>query len=98
MQASSSRRTALCGWGSRAWDTSCSRKAVTSRTFPLLEIEDGKRLTLTDIPDPTPVREYIQLQGRFRHFSDEQIQAFEEDVAEQWRTYQEWARKSASRS
>jgi pyruvate ferredoxin oxidoreductase beta subunit/2-oxoisovalerate ferredoxin oxidoreductase beta subunit len=75
-----------------------ARKAVTSRTFPLFEIEDGERLTLTDIPDPTPVREYIELQGRFRHFSDEQIQAFEEDVAGQWRRYQEWERKSARRS
>jgi pyruvate ferredoxin oxidoreductase beta subunit/2-oxoisovalerate ferredoxin oxidoreductase beta subunit len=75
-----------------------ARKAVTSRTFPLLEVENGERLILTDVPDPTPVREYIELQGRFRHFTDQQAEAFEEDVARRWREYQEWAKRSSQPS
>jgi pyruvate ferredoxin oxidoreductase beta subunit/2-oxoisovalerate ferredoxin oxidoreductase beta subunit len=75
-----------------------ARKAVTSRAFPLLEIEDGERLNLTEIPQPTSIREYIELQGRFSHFSEEQARLFAEDVAGQWRKYEEWARQPPPRS
>jgi pyruvate ferredoxin oxidoreductase beta subunit len=70
---------------------------VTSRTFPLREIEDGEKLTMTDIPDPTPIREYLDLQRRFAHFTAEQVSSFEEDVARQWCKYEEWAERSSRR-
>ena len=68
-----------------------ARAAVTSRTFPLLEIRDGEQLTLDDVPDPTPVREYLGLQNRFGHFGDEQVRVFEEQVSKRWETLREWA-------
>ncbi len=73
-----------------------ARTAVTSRVFPLLEITGGQRLTLMDVPEPTPVREYLQLQGRFGHFSEENIREFEDEVRQRWEKLANWAGRSAS--
>jgi len=71
-----------------------ARAAVTSRTFPLLEIEEGSRLALEDVPEPTPVRDYLVLQNRFRHFTDADVAAFEEQVSERWEALRAWAGRS----
>jgi pyruvate/2-oxoacid:ferredoxin oxidoreductase beta subunit len=63
-----------------------ARKAVTSRVFPLLEItEGGQRLLVWKDFEPTPVREYLAPQGRFKHLTDEEIAGIERDVELKWR-------------
>ncbi len=71
-----------------------ARKAVTSRTFPLVEIVDGHQLTMLDAGDATTIQEYLELQGRFSHFTNEQIKVFENDVQERWEYLTDWADRS----
>ena len=63
-----------------------ARRAVTSRVFPLLEITDrGQTLKVWKDFEPTPVREYLAPQGRFRHLGREEIEGIERDVDLRWR-------------
>jgi len=62
-----------------------SRKAVQSRVFPLYEMENGKR-AVTVRPEAIPVREYLEMQGRFRHMSDGDAAFLQGAVDENWKT------------
>ena len=74
------------GWRSEASDTvRLTRLAVQSNIFPLYEVERGQQYTITVRPDPEiPVREYMRLQGRFRHLTEEQIRMVQEEVDASW--------------
>ena len=74
------------GWKSRPEDTvKLSRLAVQSRIFPLLEIEDGMDWRFTvKAKKQVPVMEYLKLQGRFRHITDEQLQVIQRNVDKEW--------------
>jgi pyruvate/2-oxoacid:ferredoxin oxidoreductase beta subunit len=74
------------GWRSEAADSiRLTRLAVQSKVFPLYEVEKGRQYTITVWPEPEiPIREYMRLQGRFRHLSEEQIQMIQEEVDENW--------------
>jgi len=61
-----------------------ARLAVLTRIFPLYEIEHGDRYTLNLNPERRPVREYIKLQGRFSHLTDQQIDILRENVERDW--------------
>jgi len=57
------------------------RLAVLSNIFPLYEIENGEIYRQTVIPDEIiPIDEYMHLQGRFRHLSDEDVKEFQKMV------------------
>ncbi len=57
-----------------------SRLGVTTGIFTLYEIEDGK-LTVTVKPEKfKPVGDYLKLQGRFSHLTDEDIEKIQHDV------------------
>lgn len=57
------------------------RLAVLSNIFPLYEVEDGEFYRQTVIPDEiVPVDEYIHLQGRFRHLTEEAVKEFQSMV------------------
>ena len=58
--------------------------SVETKVFPLYEIEDGKRYRLTYIPKGLPVREYLKIQGRYRHLSDGAVEAIQQEVDEAW--------------
>jgi pyruvate/2-oxoacid:ferredoxin oxidoreductase beta subunit len=63
-----------------------ARQAVTSKVFPLLEITDnGRSWKVWKDFVPTPVSEYIEAQGRFRHLSEAEIKQLEEEVERSWR-------------
>ena len=47
------------------------RLAVETGMFPLYEVEDGKYKLSLDLPKLRPVEDYLKLQGRFRHLSEE---------------------------
>ena len=58
-----------------------ARLAVQTNIFPLYEIENGTRYTLHYRGD-RPVEDYLQIQGRFKHFSTENISTIQRMVAE----------------
>ena len=62
-----------------------SRMATQSRVFPLYEQRNGGKITLTENPTKVPIKEYLELQGRFRHFSDEDYKQAQRDVDRAWK-------------
>ena len=54
------------------------RLAVQTGIFPLFEIENGSYKLSVDIPKLKPVDEYLKLQGRFRHLSEETIKEIQD--------------------
>jgi pyruvate ferredoxin oxidoreductase beta subunit/2-oxoisovalerate ferredoxin oxidoreductase beta subunit len=61
-----------------------ARLAVLSRIFPLLEVENGRAYRLSPMGEKTPVKEYMRLQGRFKSFTDNEMDEFQGDVDEAW--------------
>ena len=61
-----------------------SRLAVRSRIFPLYEIENGRSYTIQEEPHVVPVKEYLKLQGRFSHLTDQEIERIQEMADEEW--------------
>jgi pyruvate ferredoxin oxidoreductase beta subunit len=49
------------------------RLAVETGVFPLYEVVNGQYKISIDIPKLRPVKDYLKVQGRFRHLSDESI-------------------------
>ena len=60
------------------------RAAVNSKCFPLYEVENGEDYTINVEPKGTPVRDYLMMQGRFRHMNDSQVKDFEAKVKKEW--------------
>ncbi|HYM40590.1 MAG TPA: hypothetical protein VEY12_10720, partial [Thermoplasmata archaeon] len=72
------------GWRAESDTTvDLAKLAVETGIFTLMEFEDGV-LTLNREPRFTPVREYLKLQGRFKHLTDAQIAAIETWVKAKW--------------
>jgi pyruvate/2-oxoacid:ferredoxin oxidoreductase beta subunit len=46
--------------------------------------EFGQKIEVWKDFEPTPVREYLKPQGRFRHLTDEEIDGIEKDVERKW--------------
>ncbi|OGP69030.1 MAG: 2-ketoisovalerate ferredoxin oxidoreductase [Deltaproteobacteria bacterium RBG_13_53_10] len=61
-----------------------ARLAVLTRIFPLYEIERGDLYTINLSPGPRPVKEYLKLQGRYSHLTDQEIETIQEDVEKNW--------------
>jgi len=56
------------------------RLAVETGIFPLYEVERGQYRLSIDFPKLKPIKEYVRLQGRFRHLTDEMIAEIEKRV------------------
>ncbi len=56
------------------------RLAVDTGIFPLYEIENGKYKLSVDRPKLKPVQDYLKLQGRFRHLSEDVINRIQQRV------------------
>ena len=61
------------------------RLAVESGVFPLYEVENGKYTLNIDFPSLRPAKQYLKLQGRFRHLPDGEIEKIQRGVEERWR-------------
>ena len=74
------------GWKSEpAHSIKLSRLAVESKVFPLYEVENGERWTITVRPKRSvPVKEYLKLQGRFAHLTEEDIEFIQGNVDREW--------------
>jgi pyruvate/2-oxoacid:ferredoxin oxidoreductase beta subunit len=58
--------------------------AVETKLFPLYEIIDGTEYRITHQPQGLPVSEYLKIQGRYRHFTDKDVAALQQEVDEGW--------------
>jgi pyruvate/2-oxoacid:ferredoxin oxidoreductase beta subunit len=58
--------------------------AVETRVFPLYEIIDGKEYIITHRSKGLPVAEYVKIQGRYRHFTEDDILILQKEVNEDW--------------
>ena len=55
--------------------------AVESKVFPLYEVANGEKWTINVRPKrEVPVREYLKLQGRFSHLTEEDVEFIQENV------------------
>lgn len=54
--------------------------AVQTGIFPLYEIENGRYTLNADPPKLKPVKEYLKLQGRYRHLTDAEVEKIQEMV------------------
>jgi len=60
-----------------------ARKAVTTNFVMLWEYTPASGLRLTHpVDDPEPVAEYLQVMGKYRHLSPEQVEHIERHIAE----------------
>ena len=58
---------------------------MESKVFPLYEVENAEKWTITVWPKrEVPVLEYLQLQGRFSHLTEEDIEFIQENVDRGW--------------
>ncbi|MBN1225954.1 MAG: pyruvate synthase subunit beta [Deltaproteobacteria bacterium] len=60
------------------------RLAVETGVFPLYEVENGRYRFTGEIKRLRPVKEYLQIQGRFRHLSEEMIDTIQKRVVEEY--------------
>ncbi|MFC1989631.1 pyruvate synthase subunit PorB [Chloroflexota bacterium] len=60
------------------------RLAVQTGVFPLYEIENGKYKLNVNIAKRKPVNDYLKLQGRFRHLSEETIKEIQDRVDKEY--------------
>ncbi len=60
-----------------------AKLAVETGIFTLMEFEDGV-LTISREPRFTPVRDYLKLQGRFKHLTEDQIASIEHWIQAKW--------------
>ena len=67
------------------------RLAVKTGIFPLYEVENGVYKMSIDFPELRPIKDYMKLQGRFRHLSEDTINQIQDKVIEK---YEELRRKS----
>ncbi len=61
-----------------------ARLAVHTKVFPLYEVEDGLRYHINVNPKNLPVDEYLRLQGRFSHLTDDEVHTIQETVDREW--------------
>jgi pyruvate ferredoxin oxidoreductase beta subunit len=60
------------------------RLAVETGVFPLYEVEHGRYRFTGKIEKLRPVKEYLKIQGRFRHVSEEMIDTIQQRVVEEY--------------
>ncbi|HRR41565.1 MAG TPA: pyruvate synthase subunit PorB [Syntrophales bacterium] len=62
------------------------RLAVETGVFPLYEVENGKYRITQEIPKKLrPVKDYLELQGRFRHLTPDDMALVQARVDREWR-------------
>jgi pyruvate ferredoxin oxidoreductase beta subunit/2-oxoisovalerate ferredoxin oxidoreductase beta subunit len=61
-----------------------ARLAVSTRVFPLYEVENGRKYRIMEVDDPLPVLDYLKPQGRFSTLSPEEIAHIQNQVDDHW--------------
>jgi len=60
------------------------RLAVETGIFPLYEVENGEYKLRVNLPKLKPVQDYLKLQGRFRHLSEETVREIQHRVDKEY--------------
>ncbi len=75
----------LDGWGvPEDQGIAMARLAVETGAFPLYEVENGRKYTLSDPRKHRPVREYVKAQRRYAAIDDAQIDELQREVDAGW--------------
>jgi 2-oxoisovalerate ferredoxin oxidoreductase beta subunit len=61
-----------------------ARLATETNVFPLYEVENGVYAINRKIANPKPVDEYLKMQGRFHHLTEDEVRFFQESVNKNW--------------
>ena len=73
------------GWGFPSEKTvELARLAVETNVFPLFEVENGVKYTISHEPKGLPLSDYIKPQKRFNDMKPEDLARFEKDVESRW--------------
>lgn len=74
------------GWKTRPEDTvKLARMVVQNALFPLFEIENGEKYTLSiKLREKKLVDDYLRIQGRFHHLTDKEIDYIQQEVDKKW--------------
>jgi pyruvate/2-oxoacid:ferredoxin oxidoreductase beta subunit len=76
-----------------------TRAAVQTRIFPLYEVEDGTKYSISVLPESfTPVSRFLSRQGRFADLSAEAVRHFQSRVESRWRQLQRQVENSHNAS
>ena len=67
------------------------RLAIETGIFPLYEVENGQYRLSFDLPKLRPVTDYMKLQGRFRHLSQDEINKIQTRVSAEYEKLREKA-------
>jgi pyruvate ferredoxin oxidoreductase beta subunit/2-oxoisovalerate ferredoxin oxidoreductase beta subunit len=77
----------LDGWGlPDDAGLTAARYAVECGAFPLYEIEDGRRYTLSVTEKTRPIADYLGLQGRYRGLAAPEVATLQAEIDEAWAT------------
>ncbi|MBC8460111.1 MAG: pyruvate synthase subunit beta [Deltaproteobacteria bacterium] len=60
------------------------RMAVETGIFPLYEVENGRYKLTMDIEKLRPVNDYLKMQGRFRHLSEDMIEIIQKRITKEY--------------
>jgi len=78
------------GWKSKPEHTvKLARLAVQTGVFPLYEVESGVYKQTIRTPKRKPVEEYLKLQGRFRHLTEDDVKSIQEMVDQRYAELEE---------
>ncbi len=69
------------------------RLAVETGTFPLYEVEKGRYRLSIDFPTLKPIKEYLRLQGRFRHLTDEMVEEIQDRIHREYEVLRERSKR-----
>ena len=67
------------------------RLAVQTGVVPLYEIENGRYKMSLELPEFRPLQDYLKLQGRFRHLSEDTVKEIQDRVVEEYEKIKEKA-------
>jgi len=85
------------GWGfPTERSIEVSRLSVQSGIFPLYEIDHGKFRFTYKPKERIPVKDYLQIQSRFRHLKDEDIKEIQSMTEEYWAELEELEKTEAT--
>lgn len=68
------------------------RMATDCKIFPIYEVENGERYTINIEPRDLPLKDYLSLQGRFKHLTAENIETLQRATDTNW----QWLKRMAN--